>query len=383
MSDSHKEDTTDTIIQSNNNVNYLNVKEYIWNKNIDKNGIMEIMNNINMPIVVRGLFKDTEAYKKWNLENISDIFGLVPLKVDVEEETVKNINKWQEENINYKPIMKDLLNYFKYDGKPNLYVGQLNLLPLTDAHSGPKLASSVIEDTKINCIDEYYDLIENSLYFGKNASTEFHIHIIDDYLLNQVIGDKDVYLCDLYKNKDIIESYNIIDHIQHNICSYGHAKHYIENHKKRYRFLELDHSQFNELYKVTLNPGDTLFIPPWWWHAAKGHDINLSITKVFERENINYFMDYPELAIKLYISAGTDYAVRFLDQEKYFNYTVILSLIFFISLYMIFNGYKYFRFLTVPYAYIYLFIFSIITFPLIFENIIAIIGIISQYVFFL
>ena len=96
MSHSDKDDTiADNILHSNDNVNYMKVTEYIWNENIDKNGIIDIMNNINMPIVVRGLFKDTNAYKKWNLENISDIFGLVPLKVDVEEETAKNIHKWE------------------------------------------------------------------------------------------------------------------------------------------------------------------------------------------------------------------------------------------------------------------------------------------------
>lgn len=370
MSHLVKDDTTDAILHSNDNVNYMKVTEYIWNENIDKNGIIDIMKNINTPIVIRGLFKDTEACKNWNLENISDIFGLVPLKVDVEEETVQNIHKWEEDAINYKPIMKDLLNYFKYDSKPNLYVGQVPLNSLVDACSGARLSQSVIDDVKLNNIDDNYDLIENSLYFGKDASTEFHIHMTDDYLLSQVIGKKDVYLCDFYKNKDNIKSYTILDHITGNINSYGHADCYIENNKKKYRFLELDHSLFDELYKVTLNPGDTLFIPPWWWHAANGHDINLSITKVFERENINYFMDYPEIAIRYYFSSGTDYGIGLLQRDNYINYTIIFSLIFFISLFMIFNDYKYFKFVTIPYTYVYIFLFFILMFPLLFEKII-------------
>lgn len=366
MSDSNKDDT---ISQLNDNVNYMEVTEYIWNENIDIDGILNIMENIDKPIVVRGLFKDTNAYKDWNLENISDKFGLVPIKVDVLEDKVKSIPKWDEKAINYKPIMKDLIDYFKYNTESNLYVGQLPLNPLVDACSGAKLPQSVIDDIELKDIDDIYELSENSLYFGKDASTEFHIHMTDDYLLNQVIGKKDVYLCDLNENRDIIKSHSIIDHITGNITSYGHASHYIENNKKKFRFLELDHSSFNELYKVTLNPGDTLLIPPWWWHAANGHDINLSITKIYERDNTNYFLDYPEITIKYYFSAGTDFGINLLRRDKYINYTILFFIIFlFLNLYSL-DDYKYLKYISILYNYLFLFVFFIIIFPVSFEAI--------------
>ena len=42
------------------------------------------------------------------------------------------------------------------------------------------------------------------------------------------------------------------------------------------------------IYKVVLKPGDSLCIPPWWWHAVQGVGFSCSITKIFKRKNIKY-----------------------------------------------------------------------------------------------
>lgn len=364
-SDNYNTENNDAMLHGNDNVNYMKVTEYIWNEDIDKEDLLDLMKNIDKPIVIRGLFKETAAYNKWNLENIGEIFGSVPLEVKMEESEVKSINKW--EHIDYKPIMKNLVNYLKYNDNPNLYVTQLGLNDLNHTHSKLKLSSEVIYDITLSDILEDYEAsIKNALYFGKDASTEFHIHMVDDYILNQLIGKKDIYLCDLYKNQNIIKSKNIHNYIGI-IDPYGYPYHYIENNEKKYRFLELDHSLFDELYKITLNPGDSLFIPPWWWHATEGKDINLSITTIIERDNINYFMDYPDLAIKYYFSSGTGDIIYNLTNEN-INFSITTIIIFIICLFFINNNYKYISFLALLYVYIFLFIFLLIIIPNIFKE---------------
>ena len=59
-------------------------------------------------------------------------------------------------------------------------------------------------------------------------------------------------------------------------------------------FFKLNHKQF-KIYKVTLQPGNSLLIPPWWFHAVKGHDLSCSITKVYYRSDTTYLLKYPRL----------------------------------------------------------------------------------------
>lgn len=52
-------------------------------------------------------------------------------------------------------------------------------------------------------------------------------------------------------------------------------------------FFKLDHDKY-KIYKVVLKPGNSLLIPPWWFHAVQGNEFSCSITKVYKRTNINY-----------------------------------------------------------------------------------------------
>ena len=61
MTDSHKTENKDAILHSNDDVNYMKVTEYIWNEDIDKEDLLDFMKNVNKPIVIRGLFKQTDA----------------------------------------------------------------------------------------------------------------------------------------------------------------------------------------------------------------------------------------------------------------------------------------------------------------------------------
>ena len=54
-----------------------------------------------------------------------------------------------------------------------------------------------------------------------------------------------------------------------------------------------------KIYKVLLRPGDSLCIPPWWWHAVEGSGFSCSITKVFKREDNKYFYKHPYLIAML------------------------------------------------------------------------------------
>jgi len=54
------------------------------------------------------------------------------------------------------------------------------------------------------------------------------------------------------------------------------------------------------LYKVTVNPGDAILIPPWWWHTTQGHDINCTVVDGFKRRNYAYLFRMPDLLFQVY-----------------------------------------------------------------------------------
>ncbi len=109
------------------------------------------------------------------------------------------------------------------------------------------------------------------LYLGINTYTNCHIHLLNDYVLNQIFGKKIVYLYDYYDNPSL-KMYSIFN----NKFNFIKAN-----------FWTLDLSKY-KLYKVVLEPGDCLLIPPWWYHAVKGIDLSYSITFIYKRTDFNY-----------------------------------------------------------------------------------------------
>ena len=148
------------------------------------------------------------------------------------------------------------------------------------------------------------------LYLGINTYSNCHIHLNDDIVLNQIFGKKIVYMYDYYDNPSIERT---IFHSRHNFI--------------KANFWTLDLSKY-KLYKVVLEPGDCLLIPPWWWHAVKGIDLSCSVSMFYKRTDLNY--------IKM-----SDIKIRILLCKKECDNIIILYAIIYIIFYniiIIFNN---------------------------------------------
>tara|TARA_Y100001970_G_C13881920_1_gene674258 strand:- start:57 stop:758 length:702 start_codon:yes stop_codon:yes gene_type:complete len=178
--------------------------------------------------------------------------------------------------------------------EPFYYLAEIDLLEKLDENELPKGFELYIVNPHLENILLKHERHAVNLFIGNNASSGCHMHIEDNYILNQVFGSKTIYLFD-YDDSNHMITKNC-DSLKKTLgITYCEYKNFITEN-----FFDLDHNKFNNLYKVTLNPGDSLVIPPHWWHATNGHGINCSITNVIERKNLNYLY-YPTIKTKLWI----------------------------------------------------------------------------------
>lgn len=100
------------------------------------------------------------------------------------------------------------------------------------------------------------------LFIYRNASTEWHYHPIDETLTSQLVGSKKISLFRLTQ-----ENWNHYSKpIKANI-------HHISSGKQ---FFPQDGNL--KKYEGVLEAGDTVYVPPFWWHGIDPADQDLGIT---------------------------------------------------------------------------------------------------------
>ncbi len=245
--------------------------------NID---VIEDINNIplnfNKPYVLKN--NKMAAVKKWNLDY---------LKHKLSNETVrtqyyKSIEEFQTERGTI--IYKKFSEYIS-DMKNNklCYILESELKHLENVLD----KNDTTERFKFR-----RPIFLKHLYLGINTYSNCHIHLNDDVVLNQIFGTKIVYMFDYYDNPSIKRSIFERYHIYTN-----------DN------FWALDLSKY-KLYKVVLEPGDCLLIPPWWWHAVKGIDLSCSVAFRYERTDLNYIkMSDIKIRISLFKNIELKYII--------------------------------------------------------------------------
>lgn len=251
----------------NQNANYLSIKELHYNdSNIP-------FSNFQEPIVVRGLCQNTFAFKNWNIHNIPHFFGNQKVKVEYFRNTIDTYNCSVDKmySFNFQEFLDNL------DSK-NLYMGEVDFDDFNKPDLYDQVFNSQIQNNSFSTV----------LFCGKNTGSSMHIHSSNDYILNQIIGQKTVFLFDFYDNSNNNLSFGNPCHPSHEIFLHDYNK----NKSCDIRLINHNHLK---IYKVVLQPGDSLLIPPWWWHNAFSDDFSCSITKKYPRSDFSYLFKYPQL----------------------------------------------------------------------------------------
>lgn len=251
--------------------------------------------NFTKPYLFKGGCRNMKVFdNKDKLKTLKEKMNDVKLRVEVynceKDMGDTKINKYV--NLKFNKIYDKITNDKR--GK-KYYLAELDLFD----YKGD-LSNNLYKDYDIS-FDSIRENDSLLLFFGNNGKSGCHLHMCHDYVLNQVFGKKVVYMFDYYDNDCKFKS------IFSNRCNFLD-----EN------FFEMDHSNM-KIYKVELEEGDSLLIPPWWFHAVEGKGLNYSITKTYERSDYLYMLDKPYLLVLLLLSLF--YELR----DEY--YLIILSIL--------------------------------------------------------
>ena len=259
-----------------------------------------ITKDFNKPIIYRGFCHSIKAIKQWNIDNLSNIFGSQKFKL----EKYTSFQEYRDhcvmiyEHNTMKFFIDNIKNNIKNnynDDSVYYYAGEIPLSTFKN-----KKLYDYITNNKLK------RNVHSSVLFagGKYSGSQTHIHLHDDYILNQIIGTKIMYFMNIGDN---------IDNGLQITSPYGENPKFLSFNKmpptnipvkkitlndineKIFNIDDLDHSKYN-IYKVVLNPGDSIIIPPWWFHSAITYDdFSLGVTHKISRLDHTYLYNIPEL----------------------------------------------------------------------------------------
>jgi hypothetical protein len=242
-----------------------------------------------------------KAIKQWNIHNLSNIFGSQKIFLEKYNSLQQYHDHHSSEKNEYNN-MKFFIDNIKTNIKNNYnddsvfhYAGEVPISKFKNKY--------IYNDISNHKLKRH---VHESVLFsgGKYSGSQAHMHFRNDYILNQIIGTKIMYFMNIddnihngfkitspYSDYPRFLSFNKIP----SQASTNHNFTINDINKNIFNIDHLDHSKY-KIYKVVLNPGDSIVIPPWWFHSAITYDdFSLSITHLIARQNYSYMYYIPDL----------------------------------------------------------------------------------------
>jgi len=190
---------------------------------------------------------------------------------------LKAIEKWKRKTYLKNKFNNVLINVEHYKSEKDLQMSKAKIKQvrfndyINNLHNGWYIADCCLENLDISK-DILEDLFNDnrpeeaayhSLFLGKDTKSGCHLHVDQDFVIHQIVGNKIVYLLDFeqLEPRSLFSRYN--------------------NFSKK-NFFTLDEAKY-KITRVELEPGDMLFIPPWTWHAVENVGYSIAVTKAFDR----------------------------------------------------------------------------------------------------
>jgi hypothetical protein len=222
---------------------------------INKKIFLEKTSGKRIPIVIKNLIRDCDARNKWSPSFFKDNYGSTKLLTLSKENTNKKAytSFTQKLDCQYITLEQSISNMLQTENTNNvLYIN--NITEIFSKH--PEL----IKDLNLNNISKIDESINEDTWLkvnlfmgGSGTGSSLHCAVAGNFFFN-VYGKKKWILIDpmytKYLKSTPSENFGFV------ISGYD-----IENIEQL--------GKLNEIipkYEIVLEPGDVLYVPPWWWH---------------------------------------------------------------------------------------------------------------------
>jgi hypothetical protein len=216
----------------------------------------------HQPCVIRGLAKQWPALKRWNPDTLRQLVGDVPVGHGIGVR-FQPLTEYGLDRLFTSPVQMSFGQFLsEVETRQRPYV-QLGAEPLS---SFQPLLEDLGEVTVVNLDLHPARLTDDRFFFSRAGYTDWHTHLADETLTIQLRSSKEMLL--LPQDEKTFEA------------MWPVARRGV------WQTPEPCWTEgFRQLipFKAILEPGDALFLPVHWWHAAESTDdeLNVTLAKVF------------------------------------------------------------------------------------------------------
>jgi hypothetical protein len=209
--------------------------------------------NRHEPVLIKGALKDWPAFKSWQEPGyLESLCGDRQVRVG--------------RTFNANP-------YFKTDREQRMLsdcIREMRNAPDTSTYAVPSIIAPPqwqADMGRFPFLGRRLDLKprrypRNRVFVYKNASTDWHYHDFDETLTSQLIGRKRISLFRLSRENWNAYSQPIRGNFHHFSCSH--------------QFFPRDRALVK--FEGVLEAGDSVYIPPFWWHGIDPADADFGVT---------------------------------------------------------------------------------------------------------
>ena len=216
----------------------------------------KISDNFSKPFVIRGMIRDFDCVKKWDLDYFESEYGDVEVPVFDNLTNSTNVGKIKKCNTtnnlcSIHKICRDIR-----DGKP-LYVNNISTLFTVSEQARKELnldeMSKLMNSRFFSSRNKPNDFMSQLFLGGKNTGTSLHCAANINFFFN-VKGEK---------------HWGFIDPAYTSLINCKSSAQGLYSNSVDDFFSES--SPFSRIprYETVLKPGDVLYNPAWYWHAVK------------------------------------------------------------------------------------------------------------------
>lgn len=263
--------------------------------NLNSKTVAQISENFTQPFVVRGLIKNFDCVKKWNLDYFEKQYANIEMLSFSDNKSVSYSNGDATKLKNCKGnnnlcTMKEIVNGIR-NGEP-VYVNNISALftQSQQAHSELNLdkMSDIMNSYMLKKSEEKNPFMSQLFLGGKNTGTNLHCASNINFFFN-IYGMKHWGFIDS-KYTDLINSQTS----DQGLFAISPDDYFSKDPNNP--FLKIPR------YETILTPGDFLFNPAWYWHAVKNKtDYTIAVANRFTGTYVlNPFEEMPMMNNKFF-----------------------------------------------------------------------------------